>query len=101
MSTHVGFMGYNKRFQKHRKLFHSVFSKAQNYTFEGTQTKAAQVLVKDLIEAQIPEAYDGIVRRLACFAHQRRIAAEVCFCHPKVCHDSRHEDCIWLSDYVG
>jgi hypothetical protein len=56
-------MGYDKRFQKHRKLFHSVFSKAQNYTFEGAQTKAAQVLVKELIEAQTPESYDWLVRR--------------------------------------
>jgi hypothetical protein len=90
-------MGYNKRFQKHRKLFHSVFSKAQSHTFAGTQTKAAQVLVKELIESQNPESHNLLVRRLGLLPNQRKLLLK-CVCHLKVFHNSRHEDRIWSPD---
>jgi hypothetical protein len=59
----LALLGYGKRFQKHRKLFNSVFSRAQTYTFEGAQLEEARFLVKSLIECQTPESYDWLVRR--------------------------------------
>jgi cytochrome P450 len=67
LSVRLGFypsltlLRYGKRFQKHRKLFHSVFSRAQIHTFEDTQTDEARVLLKGLIES--PESYNWLVRR--------------------------------------
>ena len=57
----LALLRYGKRFQKHRQLFHAVFSQAQIHTFEDTQIKGARVLLKGLIEN--PEAYDWLVRR--------------------------------------
>jgi len=59
----LGFLEYGKRFQKHRKLFNSVFSRSQNYTFEHIQTEEARVLLKSFIETQTPESYNWLVRR--------------------------------------
>jgi hypothetical protein len=52
---------YGKRFQKHRKLFHCVFSRTQICTFEDAQTEEARVLVKGLIKT--PESYEWLARR--------------------------------------
>jgi hypothetical protein len=57
----LSFLGYGKRFQRHRKLFHSTFSQAQCRTFEKTQTTEARALVKNLVRT--PESYDWLVRR--------------------------------------
>ena len=57
----IGFLGYGKHFQKHRKLFHSVFSQEQIYAFEDAQTEEARVLLKGLIET--PDSYDWLARR--------------------------------------
>jgi hypothetical protein len=54
-------MAYGKRFQKHRKLFHSVFSRIESHKFEDALTEEAQFLVKSLIEK--PESYNWLVRR--------------------------------------
>ena len=64
----LAFLPYGKRFLKHRRLFHTVFSRAQNHTFEETQTEEARFLLRSLIEKGTPESYDWLVRRLACFA---------------------------------
>jgi hypothetical protein len=63
----LGFLGYGKRFQKHRKLFHSAFSQAQCHTFEKIQMMEARVLVNSLIIT--PESYDWHVRRFV-LVHQ-------------------------------
>jgi hypothetical protein len=68
-------LGYGKRFQKHRKLFHSTFSQAQAHTFEDAQTEEARILLKGLMDT--PESYDLLIRRLTLFSHQRRFLLSV------------------------
>ena len=67
MTSDLGSLGYGKRFQKHRKLFHSMFSQVQVHTYEDAQAEGARILLKDLMDA--PESYNSLVARLAFFLH--------------------------------
>jgi len=56
-------MEYGKRFQKHRKLFHSVLSRIEVGKFEEPLVEEARFLAKSIIEK--PASYNWLVRRSA------------------------------------
>jgi hypothetical protein len=56
-----GIIEMRQTFPEQRKLFHSVFSRAQIYTFKDSQTEEARVLLKGFMET--PESYAWLARR--------------------------------------
>ena len=80
-------MEYGKRFQKHRKLFHSVFSRIEIGKFEEPLVEEARFLAKSIIEK--PASYNWLVRRSASCITSRTMKTDLSCCL-KICDSLSH-----------